>query len=198
MGGSRPGCCQESAAQHGRDATSSCWALRPRTTPDTAPTPHPRANEPGGGVKRSLHWVNSSSGLLTTYLNSVPQVLPEHKRLLCKLLLLTALLRSTAGLIFLRVFLLVIKQANRTTEKKPHISPEKRDEPSHTTAFAWRESCGAGPGVGDQGDALGLGGTRPLQGGGGVRSWQRPRHREHWVETVGWGVTSRSPSSSEP
>lgn len=61
-----------------------------------------------------------SSRPLVTHLDSVPQVLPEHKRLLCNLLffLTVFLLTSIARLIFLGLFLLVRNTNKTTTEKK--------------------------------------------------------------------------------
>ena len=69
--------------------------------------------EPGGGMKRSTLGSDSSPSPPSTYLNSVSQVLPEHKRLLCSVFfLLTAVfLGSTARLISLGLLLLV-KQNN--------------------------------------------------------------------------------------
>lgn len=72
-----------------------------------------RRNRPTQECKRS-------SGPLVTHLDSVPQVLPEHKRLLCNLLffLTVFLLTSIARLIFLGLFLLVRNTNKTTTEKK--------------------------------------------------------------------------------
>lgn len=79
---------------------------------------------------------------LGTYLDSVPQVLPKHKRLLWDwLFFLTAvLLGSVTRLGFLGLFLLV----NKTTTEKGRISAE-RAEPPPCTSFAHCVSCGEGP-----------------------------------------------------
>lgn len=71
------------------------------------PCPPPRPSEGQEEPDRTNPECERSRGPLITHLDSVPQVLPEHKRLLDgPLSFLTVLLTSTTRLIFLRLFLL--------------------------------------------------------------------------------------------
>lgn len=75
---------------------------------------------PEEAEQTGLMSASAQSRPLITHLDSVPQVLPEHKRLLCNLLffLTVFLLTSIARLIFLGLFLLVRNTNKTTTEKK--------------------------------------------------------------------------------
>lgn len=85
------------------------------------------AVKPGEGDHTKF---SRSPSRLSTYLDSVPQVLPEYKRLLCDLLffLMAVLLRDTR-FIFLGLFLLVKKTM---TTKEGYNSYDEQTEPSHS------------------------------------------------------------------